>query len=422
MLEAIVLTAHKKKSKFTLVYMDAAGELVDTDLEAVVRSGNKFLPAKNFIPLPPGSDLMYLPGRAPLVWVDNEAQVVESADEDPIYPLAAILPAGYSRLALPAYEKQEDAPLLPLFGYTAVVSLQGELYVAAKKTDDPEKWNPLNYPNEKLPAAVAQVKKTLPNNRLVEHLAHCALEYHCLTAANIFLHRWEGGLPTSPRCNADCLGCISLQESECCPSPQERIKFSPTPEEIAKLAIYHLESKEEPIISFGQGCEGEPLLASLQIEKALQIIRKTTTKGIINMNTNAHSKDKLLKLRAAGLDSIRVSMISAVPSTYESYHRPHGYSLNDVLEAGHALKKEGLSISINLLTIPGLNDTPSELKAWENLLKEGWIDLIQIRNLNIDPDWLFNVIPVEEEGLGIEHLIEVLGKYAPVGNFSHYSK
>lgn len=404
---------------YNMVYMNADGEFIDSELPAAVRSGNEFLITHDFIPLPEGSSLIYLPGRLPVAYVDEEFLSVESPDED-IYPLCALLPAGYTRLFLPAYENSADAPILPLFGYAAVAIKDGEFFVAAKRTDDPVKWNPLNYPQDKLEEGVSYLKEEMPENRLVEHLAHCALEYHCLTASNIFLNRWEGGIPTSPTCNAGCLGCISLQESECCPSPQERIAFRPTPEEIAEIAIYHLEKGDEPIISFGQGCEGEPLLASSTIKKAIEKIRMTTKKGIINMNTNAFSKDRLLSLREAGLDSIRISMISNIEETYNLYHNPCGYSLNDVRTAGRAAKSAGLFISLNLLTIPGLNDTPTELRAWEELLAEGWVDLVQIRNLNIDPDWLFAKIPLKEKGLGILHFIDAISKYTKVGNFSHY--
>jgi len=66
------------------------------------------------------------------------------------------------------------------------------------------------------------------DNRIIKQLSECALQYQCFTAQNIFYKRWEGGIPVSPVCNARCLGCISLQPAECCPSPQSRIDFTPT--------------------------------------------------------------------------------------------------------------------------------------------------------------------------------------------------
>lgn len=407
------------KDNYNLIYMDKKGDLVETDLLAVVRNGNEFILFDEFIPLPEGSDLLYLPDRLPLAYLDNEVLTVEGEKEE-IYPLCAILPAGYTRLALPAYENTSNASILPLFGYSAVVGKGGELFVAARQTDDPHKGNPLNYPQDRLPEAIEELKKSLPKNRLVEHLAYCALEYHCLPAMNIFLNRWEGGIPSSTRCNANCLGCISLQESECCPSPQARIDFSPSAEEIAELALYHLSSSDEPTISFGQGCEGEPLLAFSQIKRALKIIRNTTDKGIINMNTNAYSPERLLELREVGLDSIRITMISNIEKTYQIYHKPQGFNITDIRHSIKSLSKEGVFISLNLLTIPGLNDMPEEISAWESLLQEGFIDLIQIRNLNIDPDYLFAQIPLKQQGIGISKFLTVLSQYAPIGNFSLY--
>ena len=62
--------------------------------------------------------------------------------------------------------------------------------------------------------------------------------------------------------------------------------FLPKPEEIAGIALFHIAHVKDPIVSFGQGCEGEPLLAGDVIEKAIRIIRRETARGTINMNTN----------------------------------------------------------------------------------------------------------------------------------------
>ncbi|MFN2369475.1 MAG: radical SAM protein, partial [Desulfurivibrionaceae bacterium] len=98
---------------------------------------------------------------------------------------------------------------------------------------------------------------------------------------------WEAPLPTSPVCNARCLGCISLQPSGCCPATQDRIDFTPTPEEIAEVAAPHLERVERGVVSFGQGCEGEPLMQAEIIEKSIGMIRARTGRGTINLNSNS---------------------------------------------------------------------------------------------------------------------------------------
>ena len=55
-----------------------------------------------------------------------------------------------------------------------------------------------------------------------------------------------------------------------------RLSFVPTPQEIAEVAGPHLARAERGIASFGQGCEGEPLLQARVIEVAIRLIRART--------------------------------------------------------------------------------------------------------------------------------------------------
>src|SRR6266513_4281008 len=102
--------------------------------------------------------------------------------------------------------------------------------------------------------------RSYPRNRIIAQHAHCALDYSCPTASNLFFGRWEMAIAVSPGCNARCIGCISKQEEEYLISPQDRLTFIPSVDEIVEIAVPHLESAENAIVSFGQGCEGEPLL------------------------------------------------------------------------------------------------------------------------------------------------------------------
>ncbi|MEI9943120.1 MAG: hypothetical protein WDN26_02780 [Chitinophagaceae bacterium] len=120
--------------------------------------------------------------------------------------------------------------------------------------------------------------KAYPHNRLVNHLGNnCALTYQCPAARNYFLGRWECPVPSSPACNANCVGCISLQpDEETIVSTQDRLAFKPTPEEIVEFTVPAiLKLLPTPIISFGQGCEGEPLLMWETLCEAIKEIRKT---------------------------------------------------------------------------------------------------------------------------------------------------
>ncbi|HYH02254.1 MAG TPA: radical SAM protein, partial [Bacillota bacterium] len=277
-------------TQINLIYTDEQGNLrEDPDLQAIGLNGVQVeVAAVDWVDLPSGAELVSLPGRLPLGYREatGEIEVVEGDLGTKATAVAAILPMGYTRCLLPGYELETNMEL-PLFGYTAAGAAGGRIKVAAIKTDAEVKWNPAYYNTADLPRLIDEVEKEVPQNRIVQQLAHCAREYHCLTAQNIFYRRWEAGIPVSPQCNANCLGCISLQAAECCPSPQSRINFRPEVGEVVELAVRHLQTAPEAIISFGQGCEGEPSLQSELIAAAIREIRAQTDRGTINMNSNA---------------------------------------------------------------------------------------------------------------------------------------
>lgn len=405
----------------TALYAADNGEIFDAPgWQALGRVGRETVPltAADLIPLPEGSELMNLPGRRALGLRRGKITTIGG-----FRPVAAILPVGFTRTHLPAFVCDDQAPQLPLYGYTAVALYKDRIYAAAVPTDDNAKWHPYRYNTPALKAKIAKVRRDLPGNRLVDHLANCSLKWHCCTAQNLFYHRWEAGIPVSPACNANCFGCISLQPAECCPAPQSRIKFIPTAEEIAAVGQYHLATAPEAIISFGQGCEGEPSLAAPTIAEAIKLIRRHTAKGIININTNAGYTAGIKQIVDAGLDSMRVSIISAIAATYQAYYRGN-YGLDNVYESIAYAKAKDVYVSLNLLLFPGLNDRPEELAAWLDFVKVTKIDMIQLRNLNIDPDAFLAVMPPADGGpVGVRRFIDTLRQECPevqIGSFSRY--
>ena len=406
------------------LFADNRGEIFDAPgWGAVGQSGDRLVVCHkaDMIPLPPGSELMFLPGRTAIGMKGQSLLPLPRGEQ----AVAAILPVGYTRLLLPAYETLPGAPVLPLFGYTAVAWERGRIWAAAVRSDENSKWDPAKYNGKDLKRRIDAVRKDLPDNRLVEHLAHCSLTWHCCTAQNLFYRRWEAGIPTSPVCNANCLGCISLQPAECCPSPQSRIQFSPTVREVAEIAVYHLSTAPEAIISFGQGCEGEPALAAATIAAAIREVREKTDRGILNINTNAGYTEGIRQLADAGIDSLRVSLISAREETHQAYYRS-SYSIADVRASIRYAKQKNCHVSVNMLLFPGLNDQPAEIAAWREFLQETGVDMIQLRNLNIDPERLRAAVPFfTEAGLGIPTMVRMLQEALPrlkFGSFSHFRK
>jgi pyruvate-formate lyase-activating enzyme len=355
---------------------------------------------------------MILPGR--------RALTVDGAFEDE-YALAAILPAGYTRLLVPAYAKEADAPALPLFGYTFACVVDDELHVAAMKTDESEDWQPRYFGEGELERVLDARMASDPGNRVLAQVALCSREYGCFTAQNVFLERGEAALPVSPKCNARCVGCISEQEPETgLDSPQTRIAFETTAAELARVAIHHLERVKNGIVSFGQGCEGEPLLRSITIAGAIEQIRASRANGTINLNTNGSMPSALERCIDAGLQAVRISLNSFRPRVYAAYYRPIGYSLDDVLDSISLAVSRGLRVSLNLLTHPGVTDDEEEVEAMTSFLSGVRVGMIQTRTLNIDPEWYFGTVGRPRGVTGMRAAIEAISSCrVGVGNFTH---
>ena len=73
----------------------------------------------------------------------------------------------------------------------------------------------------------------------------------------------------------------------------ERIRFVPTVDEVLGVALPHLKEAEDPIVSFGQGCEGEPLMQWQLLERSIRELRERTDRGTINLNTNGSFPDRV---------------------------------------------------------------------------------------------------------------------------------
>ena len=370
--------------------------------QPAVRSGVDFRAPRDeeLIPLPPGAQLQFLEGRHPLGWPKGS-----SLEEPPVAlvgerAVAAQLPSGYARTLLPAYQRGSDGPpFLPFFGYAAVVYRGGQAYCGAIQTDSNPCWAPERYAGSSGPLrrelqALIEKKKALhPGNRVVEQLTTCALEYGCYNAQNIFWGRWEGAVTVSPACNAECIGCISLQPDGLPPSPQERFRFVPTAAEIVELGLAHLQG-DNSIYSFGQGCEGEPLLQADRIAESIRTIRGVTRAGTLHLNTNASRPAGFRKVCEAGLDSVRVSLNSVLSEPYTAYYQPRGYTFEDVRESTRIAHELGLAVYLNYLHVPGWNDRQQEIDALIDFVRDCGVQAIQMRSLNIDPDLYASSVPL----------------------------
>ncbi|WP_419786927.1 radical SAM protein [Pseudodesulfovibrio sp.] len=376
----------KKKPQPHMLFADKNGEIFDhPDLLLMCRRGDEFgLPRPDeIIPLPEESEFFMLPGRHAMGYDPSTGQ----ADVMEELAVAAFACPGNTVTGIAAYESDDDAPVLPLLSYAAIGYAEGRFWVCAKQVDEDKRQVFKHIPPDRIEAGAHQLINELSGNRLVSHLAGCALTNGCPAAKNLALGRFECPLPTARTCNARCVGCISEQpEDSGFPSPQCRIAFTPTADEIVQIMRRHESRERRPIFSFGQGCEGEPLTEAELICEAVRSYRADGGTGTVNVNTNGSRHQVIPALRVAGVNSIRVSLNSARKGPYEAYYRPHGYGFEDVRETIAKAHEVGLFISLNLLYFPGVTDTEEEFDALVELGESCRYDFIQLRNLNLDPE------------------------------------
>lgn len=427
---AALLRCGKENYMAQMIFARPDGQWFDLPaLQMAGMQGEKVVcPVKpDLIPLPEGATLTLMPGFAPVGFDSESGEFLQLEENpyknhsEPVFAVAALLPQGFTRLMLPAAVKQGEE-ILPQLGYTAVGVEKGKLVVAAMQTDEHRKWNPVRYNSNTLPKLIEKRLREFPENRIIRQLANCSEQYGCFTAQNIFYRRWEGGIPVSPSCNAECVACLSYQQEESCQSSQQRICFSPEAREIAEIAIPHLQKAEEPIISFGQGCEGEPSLAWPMICEALRIIRSQTERGMVNINTNAGNTKAIAALIEHGINSLRVSMFSAIAEDYHAYHQPKDFCFDDVRASLRLAQEKEVPVALNLLAWPGFTDDEQQVEALLQLIREFGVQQVQLRNLNCDPAVMQRFCEGRSP-LSMRTLLARLRDDLPdvqVGNYTHY--
>jgi pyruvate-formate lyase-activating enzyme len=409
-----------------MVYADENGQIFEDErYEAVGRSGFDVLrlSPEDFIELPAGSDLFTLPGRRPYGW---NIETGEYDVREDVFAVAALISPAHTQTYLAAYGTEEEgAPTLPLYCYTCIGWLDDKFYTTAVRIDPDQRQDFENFDRELIIEKTKERLALHPENRLIQHLGNnCSLQYNCPAARNFFMGRWECPIPVSPACNSNCLGCISFQPDEHdLTSPQDRLSFIPTVDEIVEFTLPHLQNAPRAVVSFGQGCEGEPLLVWQLIRDVIKRLREKTDRGIININTNGSKPQAVEELMKAGLNSIRVSTNSARKNVYEAYYLPNNYEWEDIRESARIVRQYGGWASINYFTFPGMTDHPDEVKALEDFIRYTDITMIQWRNFNIDPDWYLGKLNISElsQGMGVRETMAHIRKLFPHLAFGYFN-
>ena len=402
------------------------------DLLMICRRGREFaLPRPDeLMPLPDESELFLLPGRL-AVGLDPESGETVALDPADGLAVAAFVSPGHTLTAHPAFLLSKDPakppPVLPLFAYGAVGFWNERFYIAARRVDEDKRQIFKGIPPGRIRTIARHIMAQYPENRLMQHLmARCVLTYSCPAARNLCLGRFEAPLPVSRACNARCVGCISQQEpgSHICVTPQNRMEFTPTAEEILEVMRHHARTEvRRPIFSFGQGCEGEPLTQAPLMVEAVHRFRAEGGRGTVNLNTNASMPEAVAELAKAGLTSMRVSLNSAIPELYTRYHRPQNYTFDHVVQSIRTARAAGVFVSLNLFYFPGITDSEAEITHLTRLIAHNGISFVQLRNLNIDPDLYLELCNGIDTGpsTGLTHFRKRLRRACPWLGFGYFN-
>jgi molybdenum cofactor biosynthesis enzyme MoaA len=166
------------------------------------------------------------------------------------------------------------------------------------------------------------------------------------------------------------------------------------------------------------------LLRADLIARSIKAMRAVTDRGSIHLNTNGSRPAGLRMVIAAGLDSIRVSLNSVLEEQYTTYYQPKNYTFADVAAGVRMAADNGLQVCLNYLVMPGWNDCEEEVDALVRFVREQGVDMIQLRNLNIDPDLYAEwVRRPGGKALGVARMLERLRQECPslkLGNHTRY--
>ena len=175
-----------------VLYSNGNGDIFeDVSLYAVGRTGwdAVAVPVEDWIALPDGGSLYELPGRRG-IGIDTQTGEMRLCEKG--WAVAAFIPPAHTGLYLAAYETQPDAPVLPLFCYTAAAWLNDQFYVPAVRIEQDIRQECSGYDDTLIHKGVDTLLQAYPHNRLVKHLAENQIP--CGVYYPIPLHRQKAYL------------------------------------------------------------------------------------------------------------------------------------------------------------------------------------------------------------------------------------
>lgn len=381
---------------YASVHTDRTGRVyVSDDHRASGWNGSEHVLIDEAIPIPPGTRLVPLEREAEAFGRDGRMRGLGRGRT----ALAAVLPAGCTRLLFPSYaEDRGDAPLDPL-PYTAIASAPGgDLVVAAVRHGSPVP--PVEI--QEGASAIQEALRSRPGNDLVRQLVRCAREHQCLAASAALAGGAELPVPIGALTAEQPRLPIALR-SGYPGAPTEQAALHPTADEILQLV-----TPKVTRVAFGRACDGDPLLALRPMEEAVSRLHARHPGVEIHVETTGCSTTTLRRLIDAGVTSVTIRFASAMPDTYRALHGPVAHEWTDV-RSSIALAAERARLTLAVLVLPGLTDRPAESDAIVGLVGDLPGGALELRDLGADPRRTLAGLP-RGKPRGVRSLIDRLGE------------
>jgi diaminopimelate epimerase len=267
------------------------------------------------IPAPPGTVTTMLPGRAPLLAGRRVA--------DAAHALARCCRRATRGCCCRPIGRRPDAPALPLFGYTFACVVDDELHVAAMRTDESEDWTPRAFAAGELEALLARA-----SDRSAQPHARAS---RAVLARIRLLHRAErlsrarrSGAAGLARVQRACVGCISeLDPTPGCPR-RRRGRLRAAGRRTRAHRAPSPRARPDGIVSFGQGCEGEPLLRVTTIARAIERDPRRAERHDQPQHERFAAEERCAADRRRAASGAHQPQLVPARDVYAAYYRPVG--------------------------------------------------------------------------------------------------
>ena len=353
-----------------------------------------------------------MPGRHPLTTIGPIAGRTA---------LAVALPAGYTRLLVPAYATQRDAPALPLFGYTFACAVDDRLLVAAMKTDESDDWKPRRFKRGELEGADRAAARTRGRATACSSRSRSARASTAALPRRTFFSNAAKRRCRSPRSAMPAASAASRSRTRT-PAYRRRKRASSTRSRLRSSRRWRFtiwSASKSGIVSFRTRVRGRAAAALGHDRPRDRAHSRRRGNGTINSNTNGSQPHRLARCIDAGLQAVRISLNSFRPQRLRGLLPSAGIRLEDVFESIRSGGRTRARVSLNLLTHPGVTDDVEEIEAMEAFLREAPVAMIQTRTLNIDPALYFETVGRPRAPLGMRRAIAAMRAVTRIGNFTH---